>query len=93
MWPGLTYHCSVQELLQLQGCLLTAPNQCQLLSLRARAGCSAGVSPLLLCLPRLKLIKTAGRPLQYLSYCTYNETLISVIARRLNLFKDTFGEY
>lgn len=54
---------------------------------------ATGASSLLLCRPRLKLIGTAGRPLQYLSYCTYNETLISVIARRLNLFKDTFSEY
>lgn len=37
--------------------------------------------------------QTAGRPLQYLSDCTYNETLLLVIARRLNLSKDTVSEY
>lgn len=41
----------------------------------------------------IKLIQTAVRPLQYLSYCPYNETLLLVIARRLNLSKDTVSEY
>lgn len=41
----------------------------------------------------IKLFHTAVRPLQYLSYCPYNETLLLVIARRLNLSKDTVSEY